>query len=141
MSFNIKGLFLKILIISFIGLFGISIQAFINFKISSNSKLAFSKSEAGNSINQLVTKILLLEEQFAVSGNKSISNDIKQHLEKLDEKIDLILNSNDNLLLTAAQKMKNLNKTHYKIFKDLESSVYNLNNYSSQIMSHFFCRK
>ena len=133
-----KSLFVKILMISFIGIAGVMILTFINFYVSTNSSKTISCSRAGNSLIQQVLKIFLLEEKFINESDSNISIQIMMALEKSQENINSIKETNglpelSNLL----SEIDNLNNEHQAVLERLIPEVMSLKTIVLEIGEHF----
>lgn len=133
-----RGLFLKILMISFLGIAGGIILAFINFYVSGNSSKTVHYSQAGNTMIQKVLQIFLLEETFIHDIDKAIPPQIQSQLQELQETIDAagdIDSANPlNHLLT---EIETLRKDHQTVLDRLIPDVMGLQTLVDRINDHF----
>ncbi len=137
-SIALRGLFLKILMISFIGIAGIMILAGINYYVSANSSKTIQYSQAGNRLIQQVLETFLIEEKFVNKADKSISDHIVELLVNLQNQIDDSLQIDpSNPLNNSLRKFNSLKKEHQQVLNRLIPVVMALDSLVSDVGSHF----
>jgi methyl-accepting chemotaxis protein len=134
----LSGLFLKILMISFLGIAGSIILASINFYVSANSSKTVHYSQAGNAMIQKVLQIFLLEESFIHESDKTIPPRIESQLQELQKTIDTAGNIDaSNPLNHLLAEVEALKKDHRSVLDRLIPEVTGLQTLVKSINDHF----